>query len=72
MDVKFVLSRLAHERQHQGVQRVVQNGLVPCLFPPEKVGFKLELETRTLNDGEYVFQNITQYKKYQSVRSNIL
>lgn len=72
MDVKFVLSRLAHERQHQGVQRVVQNGLVPCLFPPEKVGFKLELETRTLNDGDFFNSTIAQNREQKAAVLKIL
>ncbi|RZC39005.1 helicase mov-10-B.1 [Asbolus verrucosus] len=33
LDVSFILSRLAFERMHQGVDRVVRTGMVATLFP---------------------------------------
>jgi hypothetical protein len=52
LDVAFMLSRLAFERMHRGVDRVVDTGMVATLFPSGRRELPTS-NTFTLRDVEY-------------------
>ncbi|XP_050511315.1 putative helicase mov-10-B.1 isoform X2 [Diabrotica virgifera virgifera] len=71
-DVKFVLSRLSFERQHQGVDQVSANGLLPCIFPSHDATLRGRQTERIINDGEFLNQTIARNQEQKTAVRNIL
>ncbi|XP_050511316.1 putative helicase mov-10-B.1 [Diabrotica virgifera virgifera] len=71
-DVKFVLSRLSFERQHEGINRVSTNGLLSCIFPSHDATLRGRQTQRTINDGEFLNQTIARNQEQKTAVRNIL